>query len=335
MTPPLQGDIIAVMGVDCASGDTYATDPKTCTLESIFVPDPVIKIAINPAERGNADKLGKALQRFMKEDPTFRVQTDEETGETIIAGMGELHLDVYIERIRREYKVAVEAGAPKVSYREMPTQKVEFNHKRKKQTGGSGQYGHIVGYIEPLPDDAEEPFIFEESVVQGRIPKQYFSAIEKGFRVSLVKGPIAGYPVEGTLVHVKDGSYHDVDSSEMAFNMTAQECFRENFPKTKPALLEPVMLVEIECPEEFQGSIAGDVPQRRGMIITTDSRGDGVMSIKAEVPLSQTFGYATDLRSLTQGKGTFTMELSGYKKVPANVQQEIVEEKRKAQLVNA
>ncbi len=332
------GDIIAVMGIDCASGDTYASEPKMCTLESMFIPEPVIKVAVNPAERSNSEKLGKALQRFRKEDPTFQVFTDEETGETIIAGMGELHLDVYIERIRREYKLNVEVGAPKVSYREMPTQVAEFNYKHKKQTGGSGQYAHIVGTIEPLPDDSEETFVFEDSIVSGRIPKQYIPAVEKGFRQSVEKGVLAEYPVVNVKFHLKDGSYHDVDSSEMAFQICARTTFREYMPKTKPVLLEPVMQVEIECPENFQGGIVGDLTSRRGIMEATDMQPDGTVKILAEVPLSETFGYATDLRSLTQGQGTFTMELKGYRRVPANIQEEIIAERRRekeAKLVGA
>lgn len=332
------GDIIAVMGIDCASGDTYAAEPKMCSLESMYIPEPVIKVAINPAERSNSEKLGKALQRFRKEDPTFQVFTDEETGETIIAGMGELHLDVYIERIRREYKLNVEVGAPKVSYREMPTQVAEFNYKHKKQTGGSGQYAHIVGTIEPLPEDSEETFVFEDSIVSGRIPKQYIPAVEKGFRQSVEKGVLAEYPVVNVKFHLKDGSYHDVDSSEMAFQICARTTFREYMPKTKPVLLEPVMKVEIECPENFQGGIVGDLTSRRGIMEATDMQPDGTVTILAEVPLSETFGYATDLRSLTQGQGTFTMELKGYRRVPANIQEAIIAERKRekeAKLVGA
>lgn len=324
------GDIVAIMGIDCASGDTFATEPKYCTLESMFVPEPVIKIAVSPKERSSGDKLGKALQRFRKEDPTFQVMTDEETGEVIIAGMGELHLDVYIERIRREYKIEVEVGAPKVSYRETATKTIEFNYKHKKQSGGSGQYAHIVGTLEPLPDDSEENFVFEESIVSGRIPKQYIPAVEKGFRNALAKGVLAEYPVVNTKVHLKDGSYHDVDSSEMAFQICAKDCFKEYMPKAKPVLLEPVMTVQIESPENYQGGIVGDLTSRRGIMESTDMQPDGTMLIVAEVPLSETFGYATDLRSLTQGQGTFTMELRGYRKVPSNIQEEVIAE-RKAQ----
>ena len=333
------GDIVAVMGVDCASGDTFADEPKMCSLESMFVADPVIKVAVAPAERSNAEKLGKALQRFRKEDPTFKVFTDDETGETIMAGMGELHLEVYVERIKREYKLEVEVGAPKVSYRETPTQAYEFDHKHKKQSGGSGQFAHIKGTLEPWEDEeGSEVFLFEESIVSGRIPKQFIPAVNKGLIQSIVKGTLAEYPVVGLKCHLKDGAYHDVDSSEMAFQTAARGMFRECMPKTKPVILEPVMKIEIETPENFQGGIVGDITSRRGIMESTDMQPDGSVLIVCEVPLSETFGYMTDLRSMSQGQATFTMELKGYRKVPSNVQTEIIEERRKqkeAKLVGA
>jgi len=328
------GDIVAIMGIDCASGDTYCAEKNYCTLENIFVADPVIKMSITPASRDNSDRLSKALQRFRKEDPTFRVMTDEETSETIIAGMGELHLEIYVERILREYKVEVEVGPPKVSYRESATIPAEFNYKHKKQTGGSGQYGHIVGTIAPMTEEeaaeTEGELLFVDKVTGGRIPKNYIPAIEKGFRNMLAKGPVAGFPVVGLKIQLDDGSYHDVDSSDMAFMLTAQGCFREIFPKMKPALLEPIMLMEIECPETFQGPVVGNVSGRRGIVTSTDVM-NGVCKILAEVPLAETFGYSTDLRSMTQGQGTFSMELARYKPVPASIQTEIVAE-RKAEL---
>ncbi len=323
------GDIIAVMGIDSASGDTYAHERDACTLESMFVPEPVIKIAISPKTRSDGDKLGKALQRFRKEDPTFRVFTDEETNEILISGMGELHLEVYIERIRREYGVELEVGAPKVSYRESPTREVKFDYKHKKQSGGSGQFAHIKGRLTPIETDSEDSFEFEEHIVGGRIPKQYIPAIEKGFRDSLSKGPVAEYPVVGTLIHLDDGSFHEVDSSEKAFYTAAQGCFREYFKQASPKLLEPIMNVEIECPEDFQGTVVGDVIRRRG-IMTSNDVVEGNSVIKAEVPLAETFGYATDLRSMTQGQGTFTMELAVYRQTPSNVQEDIIEAKKKA-----
>ena len=321
------GDIVAVMGIDSASGDTYAAQAKFCTLESMFVPEPVIKIAVSPKSRADGDKMGKALQRFRKEDPTFQVFTDDETNEILISGMGELHLEVYIERIRREYGVEIEVGAPKVSYRESPTKLVEFNYKHKKQTGGSGQYAHVVGKLGPIEEESEEQFAFEDHVVGGRIPKQYIPAIEKGFRDSLGKGPIAEYPVVNCRIDLDDGSYHEVDSSEKAFYTCAQGCFREYFRQAGPKLLEPIMNVEIECPESFQGTVVGDIIRRRGIMNSNDIV-DGLSVIRAEVPLAETFGYATDLRSLTQGQGTFTMELATYRQVPSNIQEEIIAEKK-------
>ncbi|TWU33707.1 elongation factor G [Novipirellula artificiosorum] len=328
------GDIIAVMGIDSASGDTYATARDFCTLESMFIPEPVIKIAVSPKTRSDGDKLGKALQRFRKEDPTFRVETDEETNEILISGMGELHLDVYVERIRREYGVEIEVGAPKVSYRESPTKSVDFDYKHKKQTGGSGQYAHIKGTLSPIASDSEDSFEFEDKVTGGRIPKQYIPAVEKGFRDSLTKGPVAEFPVVGTKIELLDGTFHEVDSSEKAFYTAATGCFREYFKKADPKLLEPIMNVEIECPESFQGTVVGDVIRRRG-IMTSNDIVEGNSVIKAEVPLAETFGYATDLRSMTQGQGTFTMELALYRQTPSNIQEEIIENKKRQQLVGA
>lgn len=333
------GDIVAIMGIDCASGDTYCDEPKYCSLENIFVADPVIKISIEPKSRDNADKLGKALQRFRKEDPTFHVMTDDETNETVIAGMGELHLEVYVERIKREYGVEVETGAPKVSYRESATQPVSFDHKRKKQSGGSGQYGHIVGTLSPMTDEDREEaagkeLLFVDKVTGGRIPKNFIPAIGKGFEEMLEKGPLADYPVVGIRVQLDDGTYHDVDSSDMAFKLTARECFREYFGRMKPVLLEPLMLMEIECPEEFQGSVVGQVSSKRGMVVSTQTE-NRVTTIIAHVPLAETFGYSTDLRSLTQGQGSFSMELYKYAAVPSNIQTDIIAERKKDQLVAA
>jgi len=323
------GDIVAVVGIDCASGDTYAKMPKHCTLESMFVPEPVIKVAVTPVSRADADKLSKALARFRKEDPTFRVTKDDEMGEILIAGMGELHLEVYVERMRREYNMNVHTGAPKVSYREAPARAAAFNFKHKKQTGGSGQYAHIVGRLESLPEGFDEPFEFEEHVVGGRIPKSYIPSVEKGFRKCLQKGPLSGFPVVGLKVVLMDGSYHEVDSSDRAFQLCAQRCFRETFPKTRPALLEPVMRIDVEVPDAFQGAVTGDLTGRRGIIASTDVR-DGISRIVAEVPLAETFGYATDLRSMTQGQGTFSMEPMCYRRVPSSIQEEVINKKKEA-----
>jgi elongation factor G len=321
------GDIVAVLGVDCASGDTYASEPKYCTLENMFVPEPVIRMAIAPATRDGADRLSKALHRFRREDPTLHVTTDEETGETIIAGMGELHLEIYVERIRREYGVAVNVGAPRVNYREAPTQPAAFNIRHRKQTGGAGQYAHIVGRLDLLPPEAEESFCFEENIVGGRIPKQYLPAIERGFRSMLAKGPIAKYPVVGLAVYVEDGSYHEVDSSDLAFHICAQTALRETFPKTKPALLEPIMRIEIECPSQFQGTVVGNLTSRRGVVLSAGVQGADVR-IEGEAPLAETFGYSTDLRSMTQGQGTFTMEFVRYKRMPRDLEEAVIAERK-------
>ena len=322
------GDIVAIMGIDCASGETYSNDRDFCTLESMYVPEPVIRVAVTPASRADADKMGKALARFRKEDPTFQIFNDEETSETIICGMGELHLDIYVERMRREYKVEVQVGAPKVSYRETPGQAQEFNYKHKKQTGGSGQFAHIVGKLSPMDPEGETTFLFEDHVTGGRIPKQFIPPVEKGFRDSMFKGPLAEFPVVGVKIDLEDGSYHDVDSSERAFYIAACDCFRETLRASSPMLLEPIMKCDIECPENDQGSVVGDVISRRGLVNNTDAR-DGVSYITAEVPLANTFGYATDLRSMTKGQGTFAMELARYSAVPRSLQDDIINERKK------
>jgi len=328
------GEIVAILGVDCASGDTYASTYAYCTLQKMYVPEPVIKMAIEPTQRDSADRLAKALARFRREDPTLRITVDEETGETLIAGMGELHLEIYVERIRREHKVEVKVGAPKVHYREAPTQPARFDVRHRKQTGGAGQYAHVVGRMEVLPEDAEEPFLFEEEVVGGRIPREFISAIAKGFRNGVAKGPVAGYPVVGLHVIVEDGSYHEVDSSDLAFQICAQTAMRETFPKTRPVLLEPVMKIEIECPSAFQGSVVGDLTARRGLVQGTEASGPNTR-IEGEVPLAETFGYSTDLRSLTQGQGTFTLEFARYRRLPPSIEREVVAERKKDLLAGA
>lgn len=317
------GDIVAVMGLECATGDTYCSEGSNLSLESIYAAEPVIDLSIQPFKRADYDKLSKALNRFMREDPTFRVHVDSETGETIISGMGELHLEIYVERIRREYKVECTVGAPKVSYREAPTRETAFNYKHKKQTGGSGQYAHVVGKLIPLDPQAPEPFLFENKVTGGRIPSEYIPSVEKGFRESMHKGPVAGYEVMGVHMRLEDGSYHDVDSSTMAFEICARDAFRETFKKSDPVLLEPIMKVEVEIPTEFQGPVTGAVSSKRGVILGTESR-SGYTVISAEVPLAEMFGYSNDLRSMTQGKGSFSMEFLKYQKVPARFQEEIV-----------
>ena len=323
------GEIVAIMGLDCASGDTFCSEYPFCTLQSMYVPEQVIQVAITPKERGDANKLGKALQRFRREDPTLLITNDKESSETIMSGMGELHLEVYVERIRREYNVDVEVSRPRVNYREAPTQPFKFDYRYRKQTGGSGQYAHIVGELLPLAEEGtDEYFLFEEQVVGGRIPRQYIPAIEKGVRKSLEKGPVAGFPIVNLHYLVKDGSYHEVDSSDMAFQICAQTTIREYFPKTKPCLLEPVMKIAIECPQSFQGSVVGDLSQRRGVIMNTEIV-QGTVRIEGEVPLAETFGYMTDLRSITQGQGTFLLMFSRYKPLPAYLQDEVILERKK------
>jgi len=330
----LAGDIVAVLGIDCASGDTFCSKYPYCTLQNIYVPEPVISMAIAPAARDGVDRLAKALSRFRREDPTFHVTNDQETNETLIAGMGELHLEIYVQRIRREFGVRVDVGQPKVNYREAPTRAAKFNVRHRKQTGGSGQYAHIIGTLDILPEEADETFLFEDTVRGGRIPKEYIPAVEKGFRRGIIKGPVAGFPVVGLKVTLEDGSFHEVDSSEMAFSICARTTMRENFCKTKPVLLEPAMKIEIECPSQFQGTVVGNLTGRRGMVTGTEMLGP-IARIEGEVPLAETFGYSTDLRSMTQGQGTFTMEFSRYRRLPPSLAEEIVITRRKAQMAGA
>ncbi len=321
------GDIVAVVGVDCASGDTFCGPGVDVALESIFVPEPVLRLSIEPMKRDGADRLSKALERFRREDPTFRVMTDQESGQTLIAGMGQLHLEVYVERIRREYKVEALIGEPKVAYRECPTKAIEFNFKHKKQTGGSGQYAHVVGKVEPLPEDATEPYEFVNEVTQGRIPKEYIKPVDEGFQRALEKGPLCECPVVGVQAILQDGSYHDVDSSEMAFNICGFNCMRETLKKAKMALQEPIMKLEVEVPEEFQGPVTGHISSKRGIITQTEVR-NAISVILAEVPLATMFDYANELRSMTQGKGSFSMEFARYKQVPASLQDDVVARRR-------
>lgn len=323
------GDIIAVVGVDCASGDTFLGDGLKLSLENIFVAEPVIRLSIEPAKRDDADKLGKALERFRREDPTFHVLSDEETNETLIAGMGQLHLDVYIERIKREYKCECIIGEPRVSYKERPTKRVEFDHKRKKQSGGSGQYGHVVGVMEPLPEDAEDAYEFVDEITGGRIPREFIKPCDQGFHDQMAKGPLGEFEVVGVRIHLQDGSYHDVDSSDMAFKLTAREAMRVAIlPKADMALLEPIMQLEIETPDEFQGAVVGHLSSKRGIVSSSEVT-DGNCIILAEVPLAEMFDYANELRSMTQGKGGFSMEFKCYRQAPRNIQESVLEKRRK------
>jgi elongation factor G len=320
------GDIVAFYGVEASSGETFTDGKVNWTLTSMHVAAAVISLAVAPKDRAAETNFSKALNRFTKEDPTFRVHQDEESQQTIISGMGELHLDIYMERMRREYNCDVVAGKPQVAYREAITRRSEINYTHKKQTGGSGQYAKIMGYIEPLPVDAVENYEFVDDVTGGSIPREFISACDKGFKEGVRKGTMIGFPIVGIRCVINDGASHAVDSSEMAFKTAAIMGFREAYANAKPTILEPIMKVEIDAPTEFQGSVVGQVNQRRGVILETVG-GDSV-SITCEVPLNTMFGYATDLRSATQGKGTFTMEFARYAVVPKQEQEEMTKKYR-------
>jgi elongation factor G len=317
------GQIVAMFGIDCASGDTFTDGNLSVTMTSMFVPEPVIELAVSPKEKAGQVNFSKALNRFTKEDPTFRVYRDEESGETIIKGMGELHLEIYIERIKREYNCEVNVGRPKVAFRETITANSDFNYTHKKQTGGSGQFARVAGFLEPLPSDAVETYEFVDDIVGGVIPREYIPACDKGFKEAITEGSLIGQPVVGVRATINDGAEHPVDSSEMAFKVASIAAFREAYMKAKPVILEPIMKLEISAPEEFQGVAIGQINQRRGVIVgaTMDA---GYVVVEAEVPLSEMFGYSTDLRSVTQGKGEFSMEFLRYSQVPKNVQDEMV-----------
>lgn len=319
------GDIVAMFGVDCASGDTFTDGTVSVTMTSMFVPEPVIELAVTPKEKAGQVNFSKALNRFTKEDPTFRVYRDEESGETIVKGMGELHLEIYIERIKREYNCEVIVGRPKVAFRETITQRAEFNYTHKKQTGGSGQFARVAGYLEPLPPDAVENYEFVDDIVGGVIPREYIPGCDKGFKEQLQDGQLIGQPVVRVRVVLNDGQFHPVDSSELAFKVASMTAIREFYQKAKPIILEPIMKLEVSGPEEFQGVMIGQVNQRRGVIVGT-SNDAGYVVVESEVPLSEMFGYSTDIRSVTQGKGEFTMEFLRYAPVPKSVQDEMVKE---------
>ena len=325
------GFIGALFGIDCASGDTFVSPGLSLTMTSMYVPEPVISLAIKPRDHKAEINMSKALNRFSKEDPTFTTHFNDETNETIISGMGELHLEVYIERMRREYDAIVDTGAPQVAYRETITQYAEFDYIHKKQTGGSGQYGRVAGYIEPT-DEAD--FIFDNQVTGGAIPTNYIPACEKGFRSCMAKSPRLEFPITNVRVVLNDGASHSVDSSDMAFQTAARDAFLSVYPKAKPVIQEPIMKVVVESPTEFQGPVMGSLNQRRGIIV--GSQDEGVMcAIEAQVPLADMFGYSTVLRSLTQGKAQFTMEFATYKQVPQSVAEEIVKQKTTQQKKNA
>ncbi len=328
------GDIVGVMGIECVSGNTLCDPSVNLSLESIHCPEPVISIAIEPYRAADREPMSKALNRFVKEDPTFHTSFDEKTNQTIISGMGELHLEVYVERMRREYKANVIVGRPKVQYREAPTVETKFNYRHRKQTGGSGQYAHVIGTLVPIghdkaaPRSGENDYEFENKVTGGRIPTEYIPSVDKGFQMARSKGPLAGFEVVGVKMILQDGSSHSVDSSDLAFQICARTAFRQAVREARPCLLEPIVKVEIEVPTEFQGSVTGNIAARRGLISDTEMKGN-VAIITAEVPLANMFGYSTDLRSLTQGRAAFSMEFACYRRTPQTVQEEIIERTRK------
>ena len=314
------GYIGALFGIDCASGDSLVAPGINLTMTSMHVPEPVISLAIFPKDNKSEVNVSKALGRFTKEDPTFKTYVNEETGDTIISGMGELHLEVYLERMRREYQAEVTTSPPRVAYRETITRKAEFDYIHKKQTGGAGQFGRVAGYLEPVQD---EDFIFENKIVGGAIPTQFISACEKGFKNSMQKGPKMEFPITGIRVVINDGASHSVDSSDMAFQAAARGAFRQGYAKAKPVIMEPIMKVVVETPTDFQGSVMSTLNQRRAVIVGSQDEGPFSV-IEAQVPLSEMFGYSTDLRSVTKGQAQFTMEFLIYKQLPQSIAEELV-----------
>ncbi len=319
------GDICALFGIDCNSGDTFTDGTVNLAMTSMFVAKPVISVAIKPKDAGAEINMSKALNRFTKEDPTFQCYVDPESNETIIAGMGELHLDVYIERMKREYKAEVVTSPPQVAYRETIGTRCEFSYTHKKQTGGSGQYGKVAGFCEPFEGDFE----FVDAIKGGAIPREFIVSCEKGFKSMIAKSPRLGVPVVGVRVTINDGGAHAVDSSDIAFQEAARGAFREFFAKAKPTILEPIMKVSLEGPAEFSGAMLGMIMQRRGIVIGSTEE-DGVGRVDSEVPLSEMFGFSTPLRSATQGKAEFTMEFAKYSEVPSNVAEDLLQKAAKA-----
>jgi elongation factor G len=319
------GMIVAVMGLkDTTTGETLCDPAKPILLESMNFPAPVISVAIEPKTKSDQEKLGTAIQRLAEEDPTFQVHTDEETGQTIIEGMGELHLEILVDRMRREFKVEANVGKPQVAYRETVRRAVDrHDYTHKKQTGGSGQFAKVQIALAPLPADVEGTYEFVNKVTGGRIPREYIPAVDQGAQEGMQSGPLAGYPLTGVRFTLLDGAYHDVDSSELAFKIAGLMAFKEAVKKADPALLEPIMLVEVITPEDFMGDVIGDLNSRRGQIQAMDERA-GARIVKALVPLSEMFGYVGDLRSRTQGRASYSMQFDSYAEVPANVAKDII-----------
>ena len=321
------GDIAAAIGFKFSTtGDTICDDQHPVILESMEFPEPVIELAIEPKTKAGQGKLGEALAKLAEEDPTFRAHTDQETGQTIIAGMGELHLDIIVDRLLREFKVEANVGAPQVAYKETITKPVDVEHKYAKQSGGRGQYGHCKVKFEPMDANAEETYKFESTVVGGAIPKEYIPAVGEGIEEAMKSGILGGFPVVGVHANVYDGSYHEVDSSEMAFHIAGSMAFKEAMQKASPVLLEPIMKVEVTTPEDYMGDVIGDINSRRGRIEGMEDIGGGKM-IRGYVPLAEMFGYATDLRSRTQGRGNYSMFFEKYEQVPKSVQEKILSKK--------
>ncbi|MEM7476337.1 MAG: elongation factor G [Planctomycetota bacterium] len=313
------GDIVAVVGVDCANGDTFLGKHANCVLPGIHIAEPVMQLAVAPESREDLSKLSKALDRLRREDPTFRVSSDPDSGETLIAGMGRLHLDVAIEKIQSEFDCPCIVGPPQVAYKQRPTKVVEFNYKRDKQSGGPGQYGHVIGTLELLPLEADETFEFESRISGGRIPSEYIPSIEKGFREQLVEGPLGKYEVIGVKIVLLDGSFHEQDSSDLAFQLCARDALRKAIlPKAEVALVEPLMQLDVDAPKETQGPITALVTKMRGTILGCEQNQD-LCQLKAEAPLAELFNFSDDLRTLTKGHGTFSMSWSRYEDVPFGV----------------
>ena len=323
------GDIAAAIGFKFSTtGDTICDEQHPVILESMEFPEPVIELAIEPKTKAGQGKMGEALAKLAEEDPTFRAHTDQETGQTIIAGMGELHLEIIVDRLLREFKVEANVGAPQVAYKETFTKPVDVEYKYAKQSGGRGQYGHCKVKFEPMDPNGEETFKFESSVVGGAIPKEYIPAVGEGIEEAAQAGILGGFPVLGVHANVYDGSYHEVDSSEMAFHIAGSMAFKEAMQKASPVLLEPIMKVEVTMPEEYMGDVIGDINSRRGRIEGMDDIGGGKL-VKAYVPLAEMFGYSTDLRSKTQGRGNYSMFFEKYEPVPKNVQEKVLADKSK------
>jgi elongation factor G len=323
------GDIGAAVGFkEIKTGDTLCDEDHPITLENMFIPEPVIAIAVEPKTQVDVDKMGMAIGKLVEEDPTLRVNTDEDTGQTILRGMGELHLEIIIDRMRREFKVEVNQGAPQVAYKEAFTTKVEHREVLKKQTGGRGKFADIVFEIGPadeewLKENPGKSFQFVNDIFGGSIPREFVPAIQKGFETSMSNGVLANYPLEHMKVRVFDGSFHDVDSDSMSFELCAKSGFREAGRKAKPVLLEPIMKVEVLTPDQYMGDVTGDINRRRGILEGMDTR-NNLQVIKAKVPLSEMFGYVTQLRSLTSGRATSTMEFSHYNPTPNNIAEEVI-----------